>query len=59
MARELGNKPPLTTFCHVELEMVSAWDLSKQLRTLKGTGCLPVALAISVPLCRDQHDAAG
>lgn len=46
MARELGNKPPLTTFCHVELEMVSAWDLSKQLRTLKGTGCLPVALAI-------------
>lgn len=46
MARELGNKLPLTTSCHVQLEMASAWDLSKQLRTLKGKGCLPVAPTI-------------
>lgn len=46
MARELENKFPLTIYYHVQLETASAWDLSKQLRTLKGKDCLPMALTI-------------
>lgn len=52
MARELENKFPLTIYYHVQLETASAWDLSKQLRALKGKNCLPVALTILYfPLC--------
>lgn len=48
-AREPDNTFPLTSYCHVQLERASAWDLAKQLRALQGKDCLPAALTVPLP----------